>query len=88
LSAVREARGLDFETITYSMEDRVATIAFNRPDQLNAVSLGMKNELGRAFAAAEADADVWPIIVTGNGRAFCGVRERHAFRRSCRGTRR
>jgi enoyl-CoA hydratase/carnithine racemase len=70
LSAVREARGLDFETITYSMEDRVATIAFNRPDQLNAISLGMKNELGRAFAAAEADADVWPIIVTGNGRAF------------------
>jgi enoyl-CoA hydratase/carnithine racemase len=53
------------------MEDRVATIAFNRPDQLNAISLRMKNELGQAFAAAEADADVWLIIVTGNGRAFC-----------------
>jgi enoyl-CoA hydratase/carnithine racemase len=71
LSAVREARGVDFETITYQTDDRVATIAFNRPDQLNAINLRMMNELGQAFAAAEADADVWLIIVTGNGRAFC-----------------
>jgi len=71
LSAVREARGVDFETIAYSVEDRVATIAFNRPDQLNAINLRMKNELGQAFAAAEADEDVWLIIVTGNGRVFC-----------------
>jgi enoyl-CoA hydratase/carnithine racemase len=62
---------VDFETIAYSVEDRVATIAFNRPDQLNAINLRMKNELGQAFAAAEADEDVWLIIVTGNGRAFC-----------------
>lgn len=62
---------MDFETIGYSVEDRVATIAFNRPDQLNAINLRMKNELGQAFAAAEADEDVWLIIVTGNGRAFC-----------------
>jgi enoyl-CoA hydratase/carnithine racemase len=71
LSAVREACGVDFETIAYSVEDRVATIAFNRPDQLNAINLRMKNELGQAFAAAEADEDVWLIIVTGNGRVFC-----------------
>ena len=62
---------MDFETIAYSVEDRVATIAFNRPDQLNAISLRMKDELGQAFAAAEADKDVWLLIVTGNGRAFC-----------------
>jgi len=62
---------VDFETITYGTDDRVATIAFNRPDRLNAINLRMKNELGEAFAAAEADAGVWLIIVTGNGRAFC-----------------
>jgi 1,4-dihydroxy-2-naphthoyl-CoA synthase len=38
---------MDFETITYSVEDRVATIAVNRPDQLNAVSMRMKDELVR-----------------------------------------
>ena len=62
---------MDFETIAYSVADRVATIAFNRPDQLNAISLRMRNELAEAFAAAEADEAVWLIIVTGNGRAFC-----------------
>jgi len=60
-----------FETIAYDVDNRVATIAFNRPDQLNAINLRMKNELGQAFAAAEADENVWLIIVTGNGRAFC-----------------
>jgi enoyl-CoA hydratase/carnithine racemase len=62
---------VEFETIAYSVEDRVATIAFNRPEALNAINMRMKNELERAFAAAEADPDVWLVIVTGNGRAFC-----------------
>jgi enoyl-CoA hydratase/carnithine racemase len=67
----QEASGVRFETIAYDVDNRVATIAFNRPDQLNAINLRMKNELGQAFAAAEADENVWLIIVTGNGRAFC-----------------
>ena len=29
------------------------------------------SELRQAYAAAEADDDVWTILVTGNGRAFC-----------------
>jgi enoyl-CoA hydratase/carnithine racemase len=31
----------------------------------------MAFELRRAYATAEADEDVWTIVVTGNGRAFC-----------------
>jgi enoyl-CoA hydratase/carnithine racemase len=62
---------LDFETILYEVADRTAVITFNRPDQLNAVSPKMAFELRTAYAAAEADEDVWTIVVTGNGRAFC-----------------
>jgi enoyl-CoA hydratase/carnithine racemase len=62
---------MEFETILYDVTDRVATITFNRPDQLNAVSPAMVLELQQAYAAAEADESVWTIIVTGNGRAFC-----------------
>jgi enoyl-CoA hydratase/carnithine racemase len=61
----------DFETILYEVDDRIATITFNRPDQLNAVSPQMVKELRAAYAAAEADESVWIIIVTGSGRAFC-----------------
>jgi enoyl-CoA hydratase/carnithine racemase len=61
----------DYDTILYEVDDRVATVTFNRPDQLNAVSPEMVRELRDAYASAEADDDVWIIIVTGNGRAFC-----------------
>jgi enoyl-CoA hydratase/carnithine racemase len=62
---------MEFETILYDVDDRVATITFNRPEQLNAVNPTMVGELRRAYAAAEADESVWTILVTGAGRAFC-----------------
>jgi enoyl-CoA hydratase/carnithine racemase len=62
---------MDFETIRYEVEDRIATITLNRPDQLNAVSPLMVRELRAAYAAAESDDAVWITIVTGAGRAFC-----------------
>lgn len=60
-----------YETILYERGDRTATIVFNRPERLNAVNQQMGRELRDAFARAEADDDVWTIIVTGAGRAFC-----------------
>src|SRR5262245_61147947 len=62
---------MELETILYDVEDRTATITLNRPDQLNALSPEMIRELRHVYAAAEADDDVWTILVTGNGRAFC-----------------
>ena len=62
---------MDFETIRYDVEDRIATITLNRPDQLNALSPAMIRELRQAYTDAEADDDVWILLVTGSGRAFC-----------------
>lgn len=62
---------MTFQTIRYEVEDRIATITFDRPDQLNALSPAMIRELRQAYADAEADDDVWITIVTGSGRAFC-----------------
>ena len=47
-----------YETILYEVSDRVATITFNRPDRLNALSPAMVRELRDAYAAAEADENV------------------------------
>jgi enoyl-CoA hydratase/carnithine racemase len=60
-----------YETIQYEVADRVATITFDRPDRLNALSPQMVRELRQAYADAEADDDAWILLVTGNGRAFC-----------------
>ena len=62
---------MTYETIRYEVQDRVATITFNRPQQLNAISPPMAQELRHAYAAAEADDQVWLLLVTGEGRAFC-----------------
>jgi enoyl-CoA hydratase/carnithine racemase len=62
---------MEFETIRYEVEDRIATITLNRPDKLNAVSPQMVRELRDAWAAVESDDAVWIAIVTGTGRAFC-----------------
>lgn len=59
-----------FETITYEVSDKIATITLNRPEVLNAISPSMARELKDAYLAAEADAEVWTIIVTATGRAF------------------
>lgn len=60
-----------YDTILYEHHDRIATIVFNRPERLNAINQAMITELRHAFARAEADHDVWTIVVAANGRAFC-----------------
>jgi enoyl-CoA hydratase/carnithine racemase len=62
---------MTYTTILYEKSDRIATITFNRPEQLNAVNVAMLGELRAAYEDAETDDDVWTIIVTGSGRAFC-----------------
>jgi enoyl-CoA hydratase/carnithine racemase len=62
---------VSYETILYEVADRTATITFNRPDRLNAISEKMETELDDAYMRAEEDDDVWTLVVTGNGRAFC-----------------
>lgn len=59
-----------YETITYDVDERIATITLNRPEVLNAISPLMARELKQAYAEAEADPQVWILIVTGVGRAF------------------
>jgi len=51
--------------------DRVAVITLNRPAARNALSSQLLTELAAAFAAADADAAVDVIVLTGADPAFC-----------------
>jgi len=62
---------MDYQTIEYSIDRGVATIALNRPEQLNSVTDELHDELIAVFAQAEADPEVRVIVVTGHGKAFC-----------------
>lgn len=48
----------------------VLTLTFNRPDQLNAMNRVLMEEITAALEAANADASVRVIVLTGAGRAF------------------
>lgn len=60
-----------FETLIYEVENSVATITLNRPDNLNAFTSKMCLELISVFDITDADDDVRAVIITGAGRAFC-----------------
>ncbi|MCS6965307.1 MAG: enoyl-CoA hydratase-related protein [Candidatus Kapabacteria bacterium] len=62
---------MELSTVLYTVERGVATIALNRPDAHNAVNAQMGQELLVALRAAEHDANVRCVVLTGVGRAFC-----------------
>lgn len=62
---------MTYQTLKYEVDQGVLTLTLNRPDQLNAFTVEMAQELVHAFNRASEDDDVRAIIVTGAGRAFC-----------------
>ncbi|WP_337188130.1 enoyl-CoA hydratase-related protein [Phenylobacterium sp.] len=60
-----------YSTITYELQERVAVVALNRPDRMNAFNGEMVTELKAAMARAVEDPKVRAIVLTGAGRAFC-----------------
>ncbi|MFZ1728700.1 MAG: enoyl-CoA hydratase-related protein [Bacteroidota bacterium] len=52
-------------------QGHIRTIAINRPDKRNALNADVVTELRAAFDAAEADAAVRVIVLTGRGGVFC-----------------
>jgi enoyl-CoA hydratase/carnithine racemase len=62
---------MDHETLDLGVEDGILTVTLDRPDQLNAFTVTMANELVDTFERASRDDDVRAVVVTGRGRAFC-----------------
>ena len=59
-------------SIDYHNDKGVATICINRPDKLNALTLAMYDDLGKAFDEAAKDEAIRAVVLTGAGdRTFC-----------------
>ena len=56
--------------VDYSCAERIATIALNRPDKLNAVSDEVVAQLADALRRFDLDPEADVAILTGRGRAF------------------
>jgi enoyl-CoA hydratase/carnithine racemase len=61
-----------YETLDYAVDaDGILTLTLDRPEQLNAFTVTMAEELVDAYDRASADDAVAAVVVTGRGRAFC-----------------
>src|SRR5262245_6723019 len=59
------------DVILTSVADRVATLTFNRPDKLNALSHDLIVGSIDCLKRWSRDPEIGAIVVTGAGRAFC-----------------
>ncbi|MEM6565798.1 MAG: enoyl-CoA hydratase-related protein [Pseudomonadota bacterium] len=60
---------MEYQTLTYVLEDGIAVITMNRPEKMNALTTQMRTEL--AYAITEAGKIARVVVLTGAGRAFC-----------------
>jgi 2-(1,2-epoxy-1,2-dihydrophenyl)acetyl-CoA isomerase len=60
----------EFDCILYETHGKVALVALNRPDKLNAFNPTQRDELAVALQKADDDDAVRAIVLAGEGRAF------------------
>jgi enoyl-CoA hydratase len=62
---------MGYSCILYEKKEGIAKIILNRPDNLNALSRMLLQELVSVLKEAESDAEVKVVIIKGAGKAFC-----------------
>jgi 2-(1,2-epoxy-1,2-dihydrophenyl)acetyl-CoA isomerase len=62
---------MHFTEILFSVDDCIALITLNKPEQLNALSDRMKEELAEAIVRIRDDESIKVLVITGEGKAFC-----------------
>lgn len=68
------------QTVRYEVDDRIATVTIDRPDQRNAIDAATTAALRSSFDRFEADPDALVAILTASGdRAFCAGMDLKAF---------
>ena len=59
------------DDLSFQLEDGVAVVTLDRPEQMNAFTGAMGAALERAYRRCDEDDDVRVVVLTGAGRAFC-----------------
>ncbi|BAP44262.1 2-(1,2-epoxy-1,2-dihydrophenyl)acetyl-CoA isomerase PaaG [Pseudomonas sp. 21LCFQ02] len=62
---------MDFEHILFSIEDGVAFLSLNRPEQLNSFNAAMHLQVREALKQVRQSSTARVLLLTGEGRGFC-----------------
>ncbi|MFC9836372.1 enoyl-CoA hydratase/isomerase family protein [Rhodococcus sp. NPDC127530] len=63
-------------TITVAVQDGVARMVLNRPDEANSLNTQMLEELSAELHALHGRDDVFALVLSGEGRGFCAGMDR------------
>ena len=58
--------------VLYEVDRRVARITLNRPERGNGINRTLVTELERCVERADLDPEVHAVLLSGNGKGFCG----------------
>ncbi len=61
----------DWQHFGFTVDGGVATVTFDRPDRLNALTFGVYADLRDLLGELEHRGDVSVLVITGTGRGFC-----------------
>jgi enoyl-CoA hydratase/carnithine racemase len=62
----------EWKHFAFAVQDSVATVTFNRPDKLNALTFEAYADLRDLLAEVPYRTDVRVLVIQGEGRGFCG----------------
>ncbi|MEL7123248.1 MAG: crotonase/enoyl-CoA hydratase family protein [Bacteroidota bacterium] len=63
---------MQYNTFLLSIENQIATVSFNRPNKANALTAESWKEMQQIFESLSENPEVRVVILTGEGRNFCG----------------
>src|SRR5437899_533643 len=67
----------EWRNFRFALEDGVATVTFNRPDRLNALTFEVYADLRDLLGELPHRDDVRVLVITGEGRGFCSGGDVH-----------
>lgn len=70
---------MGYETLRYELSNGVARITLARPEAANAIDLALARELADAALRCSEDPAVRAVLLTGEGKLFCGGGDIGAF---------
>jgi len=70
---------MTYTTILFDAKDGIATIALNRPEELNAINLELARDLMHALLQCDEDPAIRAVVISGEGRLFCAGGDLKAF---------
>lgn len=62
---------MSYQTIEFSIDQGMAILRLNRPDNLNSFNTQMHSEVREALTLVRTDESVRCLLLTANGRGFC-----------------